>query len=216
MEPLALMLVFVAVGAVYAGVTGQDVLGQVREALGGPPAKPRTPSPFGTNVGAAPAAVPVNAPADPNVIVGPQGPQTLAGAAPAGSALTGTSPHGPIPAKPKGPGTVPDASQLDLVNIGQGSHRLTRAAAASFAAVETAVGRQVKVTDSYRTDAQEQDLARRKPGYGVPGYSLHEVGLAVDVVDMTAVDIINAFTAEGWVRWNPTGEPWHWSYWLRG
>jgi hypothetical protein len=214
MEPLAIMLVFVAAAAVYAGVTGQDVMGQVREALGGPPAKPRKPSPFQQNVGGAETAASSTA-TDPTGPVGPQGPQNLAGStAPAGSALTETSPHGAIPAKPKG--TVPDAAQLDLVSIGQGSHKLTRAAAASFAAVEQAVGRQVRVTDSYRTHAQEQDLARRKPGFGVPGYSLHEVGLAVDIVDMTAADIVQAFNAEGWVRWNPTGEPWHWSYWLRG
>lgn len=227
MEAIALMLIFAAGAAVYAGVTGRDVLGQVREVLGGYPSAGGRTSPF---AGSDPVAVKGQgkqsltaddggASSSSGGSSGSSGTNKLteglaAGRGALGPIMTTASPRGPIPVKPSG--TVPDASDLDLVAIGQGSHKLTRAAAASFAAVEAAVGRQVKVTDSYRTHAQEQELAARKPGYGVPGYSLHEVGLAVDIVEMTAVDIVNAFNADGWVRWSPTKEPWHWSYWLRG
>lgn len=206
MEALGLLLVFVGLGAAYAGVTGHDVLGMMRQALGGAPPKPDTPSPLAGAASAAPAAA--------------QGPQKLTGAGgqapPGGSALTAMSPYGPIPVKPTG--TVPDPSDLDLVEIGQGSHRLTRAAAFSYEAASANVGHRIRVTDSYRSHAQEQDLARRKPGAGVPGYSLHEVGMAIDVDNPDWMDptVIAALTKFGWIRWNPTGDAVHWSYFWRG
>lgn len=105
----------------------------------------------------------------------------------------------------------------DLVSIGQGGHRLEAAAAASLARAEKAAGTIIRVTDSFRSYEQQADCHRRKPTLcAAPGGSCHEKGLAIDVVDMKNQRIIDALTAEGWQRFDPGREPWHWSYQVRG
>jgi hypothetical protein len=133
---------------------------------------------------------------------------------------------GPFPAFAPSPSTsgggnpcralpVPTADQL--VRIGQLGHRLRADAAASFARAERAVGGTIRVTDTFRTAEQQADCHRRKPELcAAPGGSCHEKGIAIDVVDMRNQRIIDALTAEGWQRFAPDREPWHWSYGVRG
>lgn len=109
-----------------------------------------------------------------------------------------------------------------LVSIGQGGHRLQPAAAAALARAEARVGRKIKVTDSYRSYAQQADCYRRKPGVcAAPGKSWHERGLAIDIIEMNADDIAQALAGTGWYQatWSTAAgvkEIWHWSYGGRG
>lgn len=104
-----------------------------------------------------------------------------------------------------------------LVKIGQSGHSLAPAAAASHARASKAAGGFISVTDSFRSYDQQADCHRRKPTLcAAPGGSCHEKGLAIDVVDMKNQRIIDALTAEGWVRFDPAREPWHWSFQVRG
>ena len=87
-------------------------------------------------------------------------------------------------------------------------------------AAAAADGIELKITDSYRSYAEQVDLAQRKGLYengglaAVPGTSNHGWGLAVDV------DITDAATLD-WIRSNGyrfgfveavKREPWHWEY----
>lgn len=110
-----------------------------------------------------------------------------------------------------------------LTSIGQGGHKLWGPAAESWKqAVQAAAadGVELKVTDSYRSYAEQVDLVRRKGLYengglaAVPGTSNHGWGLAVDV------DITDPATLD-WIRSNGyqygfveavRREPWHWEY----
>jgi D-alanyl-D-alanine carboxypeptidase len=110
-----------------------------------------------------------------------------------------------------------------LTPIGQGSHRLWGPAAESWkdaVAAAAADGIELKITDSYRSYAEQVDLAQRKGLYengglaAVPGTSNHGWGLAVDV------DITDPATLD-WIRANGyrfgfveavRREPWHWEY----
>ena len=95
--------------------------------------------------------------------------------------------------------------------------RIEAAAAASLARAEKAAGTTIRVTDSFRSYEQQADCHRRKPTLcAAPGGSCHEKGRAIDVVDMKNQRIIDALTAEGWQRFDPGREPWHWSYQVRG
>jgi hypothetical protein len=133
-----------------------------------------------------------------------------AGARFTGSPAPSTSGGNPCRALP-----VPSADQL--VSIGQLGHRLRADAAASLARAERAAGGTISVTDSFRSREQQEDCHRRKPTLCAPaGGSCHEKGIAIDVVDMNNRRIIDALTAEGWQRFDPAREPWHWSYGVRG
>ncbi|MFT4773657.1 MAG: D-alanyl-D-alanine carboxypeptidase [Candidatus Azotimanducaceae bacterium] len=119
-----------------------------------------------------------------------------------------------------GNGNIP-AEELSL--IGQGQHRLQAEAAASWKNLVAAAsddGVDLKITDSYRSLAQQVDLVRRKGLYtngglaATPGTSNHGWGLAVDA------DVTNRTTADwlavngprfGWVESVPR-EPWHWEF----
>jgi LAS superfamily LD-carboxypeptidase LdcB len=117
-------------------------------------------------------------------------------------------------------GQLPDA---ELQSIGQGPHRLWAPAAQGWKAAVAAAradGIDLRVTDSYRTYAEQVDLAQRKGLYAdgglaaVPGTSNHGWGLAVDA------DITNPATMS-WLRSNGykygfveavSREPWHWEF----
>lgn len=112
---------------------------------------------------------------------------------------------------------LPVPSPDQLVPIGQLGHRLRADAAASLARAERVAGTTIRVTDSFRSRDQQEDCHRRKPTLCAPaGGSCHEKGIAIDVVDMNNRRIIDALTAEGWQRFAPDREPWHWSYGVRG
>lgn len=120
------------------------------------------------------------------------------------------------------PGTDKDGNPITLVKIGQGGHKLRHDAAAAFKRAEERAGRQIKVTDSYRSRAQQEDCYRRKPGTcAKPGGSLHESGLAVDIVEMTDDKIAQALAGVGFIQatWETSQgvrEIWHWSYGIKG
>jgi zinc D-Ala-D-Ala carboxypeptidase len=119
-----------------------------------------------------------------------------------------------------GNGRVP-ADQL--TPIGQGGHKLWAPAAASWqnvVAAAAADGISLRITDSYRSYAEQVDLAERKGLYqngglaAVPGTSTHGWGMAVDA------DVRDAATLEwlrvngprfGWAETTPR-EPWHWEF----
>lgn len=100
-----------------------------------------------------------------------------------------------------------------LVSLGQGLHQLRPDAAAAFKRAEARAGRQIKVTDSFRTNAQQADLKQRKPTLAAaPGTSGHEMGICVDIVDMQDLTIKAALEAEDWHQFDRKKEPWHWSF----
>lgn len=131
----------------------------------------------------------------------------------------------------------PDDPQ-NLVKIGQGNHRLAEPAAVSFARVQERYGRQIIITDSYRSVAtQRRGYASDPSRFGRPGNSAHGEGRAVDVnlkalglnlagepgdwmKDAEYRALVEAFVAEGWCNYQirngtasgRTREPWHFSY----
>lgn len=120
----------------------------------------------------------------------------------------------------QGNGQIP-AGQL--ASVGQGGHKLWGPAAASWqnlVAAAAADGISIRITDSYRSYAEQVDLAERKGLYkngglaAVPGTSPHGWGMAVDA------DVRDAATMQwlkvngprfGWVETTPR-EPWHWEF----
>lgn len=128
----------------------------------------------------------------------------------------------PVPADlaAYGNGNIPSSA---LESIGQGAHRLWAPAAAdwrSAVAAASADGVELRVTDSYRSYADQVQLAENKGLYtdgglaAVPGTSNHGWGRALDV------DVDNP-AALRWLQANGhrygfvqavTREPWHWEY----
>lgn len=118
-----------------------------------------------------------------------------------------------------GNGRIPTSR---LTPIGIGGHRLYAPAAAAFSRLRAEAARagvRIGVTDSYRSYAQQVDLARRKGLYSngglaaTPGRSNHGWGMALDL------DVRGA--ALGWLRRNARRfgfveavprEPWHWEF----
>jgi zinc D-Ala-D-Ala carboxypeptidase len=117
-------------------------------------------------------------------------------------------------------GQLPDSV---LEPIGQGSHRLWGPAAESWKgaiAAAAADGIDLKITDSYRTYAEQVDLAKRKGLYqngglaAVPGTSNHGWGLAVDV-NIDNPQVLDWLHTNGWKFGFVEAvkrEPWHWEY----
>jgi zinc D-Ala-D-Ala carboxypeptidase len=128
----------------------------------------------------------------------------------------------PVPAELAGYGNgqiPPDA----LEPIGQDGHRLWAPAAESYkqlVAAAKADGIDLTVTDSYRTYAQQVELAERKGLYAdgglaaVPGTSNHGWGLAVDF-NVTTPEALEWLQANGHTFGFVEAvkrEPWHWEY----
>lgn len=71
----------------------------------------------------------------------------------------------------------------------------------------------------FRSHARQVQLYQQKPGLAAPpGYSYHEVGLAIDV-DIQRLKALGlwerarrALLAVGFRQFDPKGEPWHFSY----
>ncbi len=214
--PVWLIVGGLGVGLAYSGVTGQPFVDELRRAFTSPASSRtrRTPRPIGVST-----TVPT--PGKVGGIYVPDGTTgTSSGSSGGGGGGGAGARIGGDTSSSSSSGGSPCASApyaSSLVPIGQGSHKLAPAAAASFAAAEAQTGGRIAVTDSFRSSAQQADCHRRKPDLCAPaGRSCHEKGIAVDVVDMRNQRVIDALTANGWVRYDPAREPWHYSYGVRG
>lgn len=83
---------------------------------------------------------------------------------------------------------------------------------------EQITGEKLRLTDGFRTRAQQEETYRNKPNLAArPGYSMHEYGYAVDIDSAQAkqvIDLINQgrLDAHGldYLRGRTKTEPWHW------
>jgi len=206
--PVALFVGGIGFAMVYAALTGQPLLQTLRETFTAP-ANSRVRPPGKPILGTTP---PDLDPRDGTTVDGIYFPPVPGVGAPdnKGRGNPATPPTGGNPCRAL---PVP----ATLVKIGQSGHSLAPAAAASHARASTAAGGFISVTDSFRSNAQQADCHARKPTLcAAPGGSCHEKGIAIDVVAMKDQRVIDALTAEGWVRFDPGREPWHWSYGVRG
>jgi LAS superfamily LD-carboxypeptidase LdcB len=130
-----------------------------------------------------------------------------------------SSTHVPELLRQFGNGQIPREA-LTLIGIGQ--HRLWGPAAESFMAMRAdaaAAGVPISITDSYRSFAEQVDLAERKGltkngGLAAtPGLSEHGWGLAIDAdVDRAGFAWLTKNAGRyGWVM-PMTREPWHWEF----
>lgn len=208
MTPVGLIVGGLGLVIAWSAVTGENIIDTLRTTFTTPasqrtpkPAKPidtRTtdyvPNPDGTGGGMSPGSSDGGGGGSPGArVVGDTG------------TASGSNPCAALP--------VPTT----LVPISTSGHRLEPGAAAGLATAEKSAGMTIRVTDSFRTFAQQDACHRAKPNLcTAPGNSCHEKGRAIDVVDMKNQRIIDALTAAGWVRYAPDKEPWHWSYQVRG
>lgn len=116
-----------------------------------------------------------------------------------------------------GPGcAVAPGPETELVEIGQGGHKLRGDAAAGFAAWQAAYGAMIPITDSYRSwDLQARRHAEEPGRFVAPEHSAHVAGNAVDV-NMGLIDearLLEAARATGWCQSAvKKREPWHFSF----
>lgn len=97
--------------------------------------------------------------------------------------------------------------------------KLERSAAESKNRIDAKLGYAVPHTSGYRSYAVQAAGHASDPNrFADPKKSLHVVGLAIDVHSSYAnlPEVVQAFTEEGWHRYDPEGEPWHYSYGVRG
>nr|WP_211319279.1 M15 family metallopeptidase [Quadrisphaera granulorum] len=117
-----------------------------------------------------------------------------------------------------------------MCGLWQDKHRLRADAAVAFAELNLAYrdhfGKDIVITDSYRSYQAQVQVRRKKPGLAaVPGTSEHGWGLAVDLGDGVQTSdehydwlIENApkfgWDHPAWARKGGGGpyEPWHWEY----
>lgn len=118
----------------------------------------------------------------------------------------------------------------ELCALWQDGHRQQPEATLSLTALNDAFrakfGRDICLTDSYRTYGSQQRVAWTKPGLAaVPGRSMHGWGLAIDLCgeSYSSSAVWNWLKANGpvygwdnpaWARPGGSGplEPWHWEY----
>ncbi len=132
------------------------------------------------------------------------------------TALPGCS--GEVPEGSASNGQVPEEW---LCEIGVGDHKLRSDAAVAFAKMNAKykkeTGKNLTVTDSYRSLEAQVSVASRKPGFAArPGTSNHGWGIAVDL-DTAQYDWLEANAGEfGWENpdWAKRNsyELWHWEY----
>jgi zinc D-Ala-D-Ala carboxypeptidase len=118
-----------------------------------------------------------------------------------------------------GNGKVPASA---LKQVGPTGHRLWAPAATSLETMITAARRDgvnIGITDSYRSYAEQVDLADRKGLYSqgglaaTPGTSDHGWGLAVDLdLDNRALTWMRANAGRFGFAENTPREPWHWVF----
>lgn len=132
---------------------------------------------------------------------------------------------GEVPSGDYSNGQVPDDY---LCDVGIGKHRLRADAAVAFAEMNAAfkaeTGKDMVITDSYRTLESQVSVAGRKPGLAArPGTSMHGWGVAIDFGGGAASAsgeqynwLVKHGKEYGWENpaWAKTSkyEPWHWEY----
>jgi D-alanyl-D-alanine carboxypeptidase len=129
---------------------------------------------------------------------------------------------------PKGEASNGELPDGWLCEIGVGNHKLRTDAAVSFAKMNVAfkkdTGKDLAVTDSYRSLESQVSVAERKPGFAArPGTSNHGWGLALDLGAGTSSGtgeqyewlVANAdkfgWENPDWAKRN-SYELWHWEY----
>lgn len=122
---------------------------------------------------------------------------------------------------PKGEASNGEVPEEWLCEIGIGDHKLRADAAVAFAKMNAKykkeTGKNLTVTDSYRSLEAQVSVASRKPGFAArPGTSNHGWGIAVDL-DTAQYDWLEANAGEfGWENpdWAKRNsyELWHWEY----
>lgn len=222
-EPVGVLLAATGAGLLYAALTDQNPISELRKALttgdldGPTPAASRLP--FGTSVRTLWGRITGNPDAGGDI-----------------SAGTGGPPGPGFPTSgPASSNVVTDPSQL--VNVGGG--RLTPSAARAFTAWQAAYGRPIPITGAWRSPSTQADGYERDPSrFAKPGTSAHEEARAVDVnlpalginpsgakpsdwlSDPNYFALVDAASYTGWcnyqVKNNSTGgkipEPWHFSW----
>lgn len=125
----------------------------------------------------------------------------------------------PVDLAAYGNGKVPATA---LTPIGAGRQRMWTPAAEAFSAMEAAAakdGVRIGVTDSYRSYAEQVDVARRKGLYSQgglaakPGTSEHGWGLSLDLdLNGKALAWMREHAKEHGFSENVPREPWHWTF----
>lgn len=133
-----------------------------------------------------------------------------------------------------GIGSTGPATPADLAPLDQGSHRLRPAAVAAFRQWEQAFGRDIPITDSWRSyERQAQSHENDRARFASPDRSWHVKGLAVDVNlpaigstsgvlnsgDDTYDRLYRAARATGWDTYSDGkagAHTWHFSFGGRG
>jgi hypothetical protein len=77
-----------------------------------------------------------------------------------------------------------------------------------------------QISSSYRTMAQQRALYAQKPGIAAPpGQSLHQQGRAIDINSGWIAqhpEVRRWLVNNGWYQFDPSKEPWHFSYGTTG
>ena len=166
-----------------------------------------------------------------------QPPTSLLAAGPAAERVTQaasrSSARDPLPGcdgEARSPGENGQIATSDLCRLWDGENMLRGDAAVTLTELNggfsAAFGRDLCITDSYRTLAVQRTLARTKPGLAArPGSSNHGWGLAIDLcASETSNRSVLSWLEEngalfGWENpaWAQPGgsgafEPWHWEY----
>jgi hypothetical protein len=96
--------------------------------------------------------------------------------------------------------------------------KLQRSAMRSFRRAEKSIGREIRLTGSWRDCAYQAALYAKDPNrYASPNATLHTHGLAIDV-STTLKDqeeIRKALLERKWKQSRPDDEPWHYSFYLK-
>jgi D-alanyl-D-alanine carboxypeptidase len=139
-------------------------------------------------------------------------------AAPAAASGQLTSSGVPVELAKYGNGRVP-ASALESIG---GGHRLWAPAAEAFHRLKAAAHRagvSIGVTDSYRSYAEQVDVARRKGLHSQgglaakPGTSEHGWGKSLDLdLNASALRWMRGHASDFGFSENVSREPWHWTY----
>ena len=93
--------------------------------------------------------------------------------------------------------------------------KLQRPALRSFRAAERALGREIKLTGSWRSCAYQMTKYHSDPNrFAHPNVTLHTQGLAIDVSTAQGGQdkIRRALKRRGWSQSRPDDEPWHYSF----